>query len=215
MRRRRTMSMKALFSLSANAIVLAAILGLIGGTASPSNKKGKGRALVVGRAAGIVYEAIADHYRVTFGTGDEDPSDYDLVVFDGNDTAPDALQHNPAPAHFLAAGKVVVILNNTEDHRRIGLRHLLWGHAQGDSPAVAFFIPRDRRGVPRMLVQVDFPAELNPIGTFATPTADQIAQAAQHWLENLRSRMDLGHTSANSPTLGDTSPPITAPVNSD
>jgi hypothetical protein len=211
----RTLSMKALFSLSANAIVLAAILGLIGGAASASDRhKGKGRALVVGTAEGIVYEAIADHYRVTFGTGNEDPREYDLVVFDGNHTAPDALHKNRAPAHFLAAGKAVVLLNNTEDHRQIGLRHLLWAHAQGDSPAVAFFIPRDRRGVPRMLVQVDFPAELNPSGTFAPPTADQIAQAAQHWLENLRSRMDLGAPPLGS-RAGDTGGNINPPSNGD
>jgi hypothetical protein len=192
------------------------------------------------RAAGIVYEAIAERYKVTFGTGAEDPSDYDLVVFDGNDTTPDALHKNPAPANFLAAGKAVVILNNTEDHRRIGLNHILWAHAQGSSPAVAFFIPRDRRGVPRLVVQIDFPVDLNTLNTTTPPTADQIAQDAKNWLATLRSRLhavlkdtepnaqDAEPSAANAGasiltptdgtgqtalTLGDTSSDTTVPTN--
>src|SRR5205823_700347 len=85
--------------------------------------------------------------------------------------------------------KAVVILNNTEDHRGIGLNHLLWAHAQGSSPAVAFFIPRDRRGVPRLVVQIDFPVDLNSLNTITPPAADQIAEAAKNWLATLRSRL--------------------------
>ena len=119
-----------------------------------------GRVLVVGDAHGAVLDEIRSQYATAPGTGAEDPAPFDMIIFDGDETAPDELLANPGAANFLAAGKAVVVLNDTEAHRSSGLGALLWAHAEGASPAVAFLIGRDSAGVAQDTVQVNFPLRI-------------------------------------------------------
>lgn len=166
-----------------------------------------------------MYSALTQQYRATNGTGQEDPSSYDMVLFDGNSTSPSALAGNPGVANFLSRGKMVVLLDNTEALRDAGLKGRLWAHAQGASPASAFFIVRDARGVPQRAVEIDAPMHVQPppqgcsvdattcgVATVIAPTAAQLAVDAQTWagqVQNIYAALQAGGNT-NIP------PPITA-----
>jgi hypothetical protein len=119
--------------------------------------------------AGRSYRPSGKHYQTVRGTGDEDPTAFSLIIFDGNYTTPAQLQANRGAARFLASGKPVVILNSTKAHLGTGLKDVVWAYVQGGlsvSPAVAFVLRRDHNGVPQRLVQVDFPVRMQTSASF-------------------------------------------------
>jgi hypothetical protein len=154
------------------------------------------QALIVGSASGSTYQAIQSRFRIVRGTGVEDPTPFQMIVFDGNNTTPAQLQANPGVMRFLQAGKAVVILNNTEAHRS-GLSGAIWAHAQGASPAVAFFVHQDSNGTPQQLIEVDFPVRLRAVPggdassapTIIIPASPELRLDSQAWLKILRQRL--------------------------
>jgi hypothetical protein len=162
------------------------------------------QALVVGGADGVVFRTIQERFNTVPGSGDEDTAAYAMIIFDGNRTTPGRLQANPGVRRFLSAGKPVVILNGTGDHLHVGLSGVAWAHAHqlpAVSPAVALMLRRDRDGVPRQLVQVNFPVRMAAVVQGAPlpprphpplrqyplplldPTPSQLLSDSQQWLD--------------------------------
>src|SRR5262249_5214229 len=129
-----------------------------------------------GRAQGPVFQALAQRFKTKQGKGTEDPRDYDLVIFDGNHMTGQQLHDTPATAGFLTAGKTLIILNNTEEHRS-HLKGLLWAHSSGVSPGVAFVIHPTTDGG-QVVSQIDFPYPyLNK----------QMKAIANQWIDTIQS----------------------------
>ncbi|MGH7905878.1 MAG: hypothetical protein ACREP6_04550, partial [Candidatus Binataceae bacterium] len=174
---------------------LIALCGGCGGGAGVYTPVSTHHALVVGVAGGLVLRTIRSKYVVDHGAGAAEPSQYDMIIFDGDHTTPEQIQNNPGVQNFLAAGKAVVILNNTDAHRSIGLKGKLWAHASGSSPAVAFLIPHDTNGTPQQLIEIDFPVTMQatPDGApepnnalVLTPTRPEFHKQSQQWLDLLQ-----------------------------
>jgi hypothetical protein len=191
------------------AAVLLLLVGCSDGSSSPPPMSA-GRALVVGDADGAVLQEIRAQYSTSTGSGAEDPEPFDVIVFDGAETTPDELLANPGPGNFLRAGKPLVVLNNTEAHRSQGLGNLLWAHAEGSSPAVAFLIRQDGDGVPQETVQLNFPLrmEASPSDDAdSTQTAASDAELnadSKQWLASLQDlvRGELGSIGPASASPG-------------
>jgi|GEM_PF-2618132 len=177
--------------------------GGCGGNGSSSSPTVLPQALVVGSAGGTVLQTIQSQYKLVPGTGSEDPTPYAMIIFDGNNTTPAQLQANPGVTNFLAAGKAVVILNNTEGHRSIGLKGAVWAHAEGSSPATGwiYFFNKTGRNMrilgTKELTQIDFPVRMIaplPGGgpTLVAPTSPQLQQDSQQWLGMLQQIMAGG-----------------------
>lgn len=173
----------------------------------PARAPQAGPALVVGPAAGTVFDALKNRYGAASGTGAEDPSNYSMIVFDGDNTLPGQLQSNPGVADFVNAGKPVIILNATESHLVSGLADSVW--AYGDqlptvSPAVAFVMRRQPHRLASDLVEIDFPLEIaaapdaqpappppsgsNPAATppiLVNPTPEELNAETRQWLATL------------------------------
>lgn len=58
------------------------------------------QALVVGAANGTVLQTIASQYTLVPGTGNEDPTPYAMIIFDGNNTAPARIAGNVGVQNF-------------------------------------------------------------------------------------------------------------------
>ena len=117
---------------------------------------------------------LNERYKLKHGTGLEDSERFELVIFDGAFHSSQALRDNAAIGRFLASGKGVVILNNTEEHRAQALLGLAWAHSRGASPAVAFSLETEEPGAPHRIVQIDFPK-----GTGDT----DVRESARRWLD--------------------------------
>lgn len=165
-----------------------------GSSSSPSTSPASAQALIVGNGAGTVLQAIQSQFQTVPGTGEEDPTSYAMIIFDGNNTTPMQLKANPGPGNFLRAGKAVVILNDTEDHLSTGLSGVVWAHAQGllqPSPAVGFVLRHDKDGVAQQLVQIDFPVRVQAAPPSEQPllplipTPAQLGQDSGTWLQQL------------------------------
>jgi hypothetical protein len=164
--------------------------GCGGGSDCPPPPPGMPQTLLVGPASGAVLQTIQSQYETVPGNGNEDPTPYAMIIFDGDNTTPAQLQTNPGVQSFLLAGKPVVILHDVEAHRSSLTG--VWAHAQGlaaASPAVAFVLRQGRNGAPQQLAQVDFPLYLRGLAPGQesllplTPTADQVAQDSPSWLQ--------------------------------
>ena len=134
------------------------------------------RALLMGKASGPVYRVLQQRYKIQHGRGTEDPAPFDLVIFDGNQHSGQELHDNPATTKFLTAGKILVVLNNTEDHRR-HLGGLLWAHAPGASPAVAYIVRQDPASG-QNVTQIDFPLPY---------IVKQLRSKADQWIDIIQS----------------------------
>jgi hypothetical protein len=163
-------------SIASLLMIVSAMLLLAIAPGNAAAKSAPKRALVVGKAGGPVYRALRRRYKVTPGTGSEDPTKFDLVIFDGNHHSGQDLHDSPATSNFLANGKMLIILNNTEDHRG-HLGGMLWAHAQGTSPGVAYVIQKTTDGA-QVVTQIDFPF----------PYLDnQLSAKANQWLDLIQS----------------------------
>ncbi len=165
-------------------VLVGALLCGACGDGSSSSGATTRQALVVGDAHGPVMQSLQESYRVVRGRGDEDPARFDLIVFDGTSTSPDALRANAGVGNFLRAGKALVLLNHTEAHRE-ATSGVVWAHARGASPGVAFILARHADGRPHEVVQIEY-----PVLTAATPpSAAQHAAAATQWLQLIDDRL--------------------------
>ena len=165
-----------------------------------------GQALVVGDADGEVFETVKSTYGVAHGSGKEDPTRFATLVFDGNHTTPDQIAANAGVKKFLFAGKPVMILNNTEGHRK-ALGGAVWAHAEGSSPGVAVLIVHDQTGVAQQLVQVDFPLRIQAAPPPQTPVllkpiSSELTSDGFAWLK---------HVTAMSSGAGSIGPANTGP----
>lgn len=197
---------------------LSVLLGLLlccagCGGSSNSSQPAPPQALVVGSASGTVFQAIQSQYETVAGTGNEDPASYAMIIFDGNSTTPAQLQANPGVKNFLAAGKAVVILNNTEQHRSTGLQGALWMHAEGSAPATAWLYgfnpsgPNQGEASRKELSQIDFPvmmlaAPRDGAPTLIAPTSAELRQDSQQWLGLLNQAMAGAGSEIGSSTCG-------------
>jgi len=171
------------------------------------------QALVVGSASGVVLQTIRSEYQTVTGTGEEDPTPYAMIIFDGNDITPAQLQGNPGVKNFLAAGKAVVILNNTEAHRSIGLRGAAWMHEEGSSPAAGWIYVFNRSGRNQKILgqkelsQIDFPVRMiaaprNGGPTLVTPASAQLQQDSEQWLRLLNQAIASAGSDIGTSTCG-------------
>jgi hypothetical protein len=191
------------------------------GGSSNSSPAAMPQALVAGAASGPVLQTIGTQYRLVAGSGSEDPGPYAMIIFDGNNTTPAQLQANPGVANFLAAGKAVVILNNTEDHRSAGLKGAVWAHAEGSSPAAGwiYFFNKTGHNIrilgTKELEQIDFPQRIiaplpGETPTAVTPDAAQLQHDSEQWLGALQRGMagggsDIGPSSCSAANAADCS----------
>lgn len=152
------------------------------------------RALVVGSVTGVVAQQFAQTYSVAAGTGNEDPSAYDVLVYDATATPAQTINQSSATAKFLAAGKIVVVLNDSEAHRDAAFKGLLWAHGKTDAPAEAFFIARDKNGTAQREVQVNYPLHVDttnpgdPAKAFAAPSPSDAPADLRYWLGEVARR---------------------------
>jgi hypothetical protein len=138
------------------------------------------------------------------GSGSEDPSAYDMVIFDSNSMSG---KFGVSAANFLQHGKAVVIFNDNEARRNAALKGVLFAHGKQDTPVEAFFIVRDASGTPQREVQVNFPLHMTSANggstrTLSAPQAADIPNDTKTWLADLQKQMSAPGSSGNilSPT---------------
>lgn len=164
------------------------------------------RALLIGGATGGVYNALATQYNVSAGTGTEDPSGYDMVIFDGKTSTPQTLSTSSALRRFLLAGKAVVLLNATEAHREQGLNGILWAHTKGSSAGTIYFLAAGANGAPPREVEIEFPVHLiSKSGggpqVVASPDPAKIPADTQAWLAEFQRRFTAGAQASIDPAV--------------
>jgi hypothetical protein len=182
-------------STSSFAILLLVALGLLPGCGGGSSGGGTPpapqtpTALVVGQAAGTIYDELASAYRIDTGTGQESATGYDVVIYDGNYTSADQIDNLPTTINFLAAGKILIVLNPTPDDRQALDDHLGATALVDDSPAVAAFNTYSKSGLLREVDMVEFPATLSEDAMQTVPpgpSSDSTSAAAQPDAQTLR-----------------------------
>lgn len=118
-------------------------------------------ALVVGRASGPIYDELSNAYQVDTGTGQEFAAGYDVLIYDGSYTAANQIDALPTTINFLAAGKILIVLNPSQDDRQALDDQLGATDLVTDSSAVAVFNTYSKSGLLEEVDMVEFPATLS------------------------------------------------------
>ncbi|MFT3921810.1 MAG: hypothetical protein QM778_04685 [Myxococcales bacterium] len=148
------MSKFVLSSAVATGVAMACPLSL----ADPASAKGKASlptALLYGSVENELLDPIHQQMRVRHykrhGAGlEQQLRDVDLVIVDGDHFTPQQLQRDPIAGAALRAGKWVLALDVTAEHKRVGLGQYLLGSSHDDDQAFLAHIGLNAKGRPRV-----------------------------------------------------------------
>jgi hypothetical protein len=104
----------------------------------------KKNALVYGPVNGPIFDEIKDGLNLQNYSRAETPGQYDVVIFSGASFTPDALSDDALLKNAFRAGKWLLALDISEDHKSRGLNKLIGCGNTGSS--TAFMVRHDRGG---------------------------------------------------------------------
>lgn len=121
----------------------------------------RGNALVLGPVQSPYFDALRPSLNLVQYTGSQNVNDYDVLVFDGDAQSPQALQADPLVDQAMRAGKWVLGLDVTEDHKQTGFGGRLGAVNRGTSPGWMVRVDSDANGHPEVWM-VDAPTPQAP-----------------------------------------------------
>ena len=134
------------------------------------------RALLVGNASGPIFNQLAKSYDVVRGQGDESPSGYTLLIYDGADLSATEIASLPTTESSLDSGRVLVLLNYTPDDGTIGIGAESWAAPEEGTPALAIFKTLTAQGFLEQITAIQFPSQITEIP--ASNSAPELATNA-------------------------------------
>lgn len=109
-------------------------------------------ALVDGPVESAYLDPLKPTLQLVQYDGSQKPENYDLLILDGDHHTPAALKDNTLVQSALRAGRWVLALDVTSEHKRDGLGETLHAASQGTSLAYAVHLGQDARGRPEVQV---------------------------------------------------------------